>query len=156
MFTVVSLAVVAVLVAAGAWILRHGIKVSDAVAAFDRIAQPAPGRVIDLHSEPLVQMRNEPGVPQDAYFPIVEYVLPDGQMLQSRTMNGSRPAPAKVGDEVTVMYDPANPERVDLGGHRMRHFHGPLYYVMAFAFFGMAALTVAVWFLLKVILDVPI
>ena len=156
MFTAGSFAVVAILLAIGIWVLRHGRNVSAAVEAFDRIALPAPGCVVDLETEHLVHRRGDSGVPQDVYFPVVEYVLPDGRMLRSRTMNGSRPAPAKVGDEVTVMYDPADPTRVELGGRRMRHWYGTIYSVLAFGFFAMALLTLGVWFLLKVILDVPI
>lgn len=156
MFTVGLFAVVAVLVAAGVWVLRHGRMVSSAVAAFDRTALAAPGRVVDVETEEAVHLRSETGVPQDVYFPVVEYVLPEGRMLRSRTMNGSRPAPAKVGDDVTVLYDPDDPTRVELGGRRMRHWYGTIYSVLAFGFFAMALLAVGVWVLLKVVLDVPV
>ncbi|MGY4720630.1 DUF3592 domain-containing protein [Naumannella cuiyingiana] len=49
-------------------------------------------------------------------YPVVEFALRDGRIHRARSDVGSSPAPAREGDQVTVYYDPADPDRFTLDG----------------------------------------
>jgi Protein of unknown function (DUF3592) len=46
------------------------------------------------------------------YMPTVEFTTADGTSVKATSHIGTNPRPGKVGDRVTVFYDPRNPERV--------------------------------------------
>jgi len=46
--------------------------------------------------------------------PYVRFSLPDGRTVEAESRTSSRPPAAREGDRVTVLYDPADPERFDL------------------------------------------
>jgi hypothetical protein len=62
----------------------------------------APGRVIEL-----VERSDQSG--NLFYHPVVELSLADGSHQTVQLLNGSYPASHKVGDAVTVAYDPQDP-----------------------------------------------
>jgi Protein of unknown function (DUF3592) len=49
------------------------------------------------------------------YMPTVEFTTADGTTVRASSHIGTNPRPGKVGDEVTVMYDRRNPQRVRVG-----------------------------------------
>lgn len=48
--------------------------------------------------------------------PVFEFVADDGRSVRKRSTVSSSPATHKVGDEVDVWYDPADPDRADIVG----------------------------------------
>ena len=52
------------------------------------------------------------------WHPVVEFTTHNGEAVRARTMNGSTPAPARVGQRVQVRYLPERPDRVLLEGVR--------------------------------------
>jgi hypothetical protein len=62
----------------------------------------APARVADL-----VLRGDSAG--SEFYYPVVEFALPDGTTQRVQLTVGNWPAPYKVGDSVTVAYDPQRP-----------------------------------------------
>ena len=49
------------------------------------------------------------------YMPTVEFTTADGTPVRATSHIGTNPRPGKVGQTVTVMYDPRNPQRVRVG-----------------------------------------
>jgi hypothetical protein len=49
------------------------------------------------------------------YMPSVEFTTADGTPVRATSHIGTNPRPGKVGDQVTVFYDPRNPQRVRVG-----------------------------------------
>jgi hypothetical protein len=49
------------------------------------------------------------------YMPTVQFSTADGTQVTATSPVGTNPQPGKVGDSVTVLYDPANPQRVRVG-----------------------------------------
>ena len=47
--------------------------------------------------------------------PTVEFTTADGTPVLATSHIGTNPRPGKVGQTVTVMYDPRNPQRVRVG-----------------------------------------
>ncbi|MFC1878813.1 DUF3592 domain-containing protein [Chloroflexota bacterium] len=70
--------------------------------------QPAEGQVIEL-----VREMFNPGSP-GIYCPVVRFAAPSGEEIEFKSEHGSRPSMYKVGQKVTVLYDPANPEQAEI------------------------------------------
>lgn len=66
------------------------------------------GTVMELTRE--VMNPGSPGV----YCPIVEFSLPSGEKITFTSSYGTRPASHKIGQSVTVRYDPDNPQSADI------------------------------------------
>lgn len=49
------------------------------------------------------------------YMPTVKFTTADGTPVTATSHLGTNPRPGKVGDTVTVLYDPGNPQRVRVG-----------------------------------------
>lgn len=78
-----------------------------------RRAERVPGRVTELHRR-LGGSRGDR--PQMRYSPILEFTTRDGRDIRTRLNVGTKPAPAKTGEQVTVVYDPRSPEHADIAG----------------------------------------
>jgi hypothetical protein len=52
------------------------------------------------------------------YRPTVVFTTADGHEVTATSTTGTNPRPGKVGDGVTVYYDPRNPERVQVSSTR--------------------------------------
>ena len=63
------------------------------------------GEVIAMESE--IYNPGSPGI----YCPVVRFHTPDGAEYEFQSEHGSRPSMYKVGQKVTVLYDPADPQR---------------------------------------------
>jgi len=85
-----------------------GISTSRAIAR----ERSAPGQVVDM------TMRKSQGgydsqgtyqAPQDYYYPVVAFSLPDGTRKTVQLSEGSWPPAYEKGEQVTVLYDPDKP-----------------------------------------------
>lgn len=52
------------------------------------------------------------GDTQMVYMPTVEFTTADGTPVRATSNIGTNPRPGRVGDRVTVLYDPRNPQKV--------------------------------------------
>jgi hypothetical protein len=98
----------------GIGVLTLAIALTSGFSAARQIAaeQPAPGRIFDLI------LRTSPGgydsegnyqPPQDYYYPVVEFSLPNGDQVTVQLSEGSWPAAYTIGEEVTIIYNPDRP-----------------------------------------------
>jgi Protein of unknown function (DUF3592) len=78
---------------------------------FDRHARPATGTVIGA------RWRGGGGETAPSAFPVVRFTLPDGRTVEAQSSYGGRTAVPE-GATVTILYDPADPSRIELEGSR--------------------------------------
>ncbi|WP_182902246.1 DUF3592 domain-containing protein [Microbispora sp. H10830] len=71
---------------------------------FRRRAQRSRGLVVGLRAS-----RSDDGT---TYYPTIRFTTVYGQQVEAETTYGSNPPPARPGEEVTVLYDPARPTRI--------------------------------------------
>ncbi|GIH64616.1 MULTISPECIES: DUF3592 domain-containing protein [Microbispora] len=71
---------------------------------FRRRAQRTRGLVVGLRAS-----RSDDGT---SYYPTIRFTTLYGQQVEAETTYGSNPPPARPGEEVTVLYDPARPTRI--------------------------------------------
>ncbi|GLX09731.1 DUF3592 domain-containing protein [Microbispora sp. NBRC 16548] len=71
---------------------------------FRRRAQRSRGLVVGLRAS-----RSDDGT---SYYPTIRFTTVYGQQVEAETTYGSNPPPARPGEEVTVLYDPARPTRI--------------------------------------------
>lgn len=96
----------------GSLFVVFGLRSTNALRRFRRTAERAPGVVLDL----VLDAAGPRGDRSWIYFPIVRYSLPDGRVVDFRSPQGSVPAAVRKGQQVTVLYDPANPKNARLEG----------------------------------------
>jgi hypothetical protein len=153
MLSVGLLGAAAVFVLLGAVVLRRARAGRAAGDAFLAGSRGTWARVVDLHEKypPRPDASSMP-----TYFPVVSFVLPDGREVEGEVMIGGRPAPARVGSTVEVRYDPDDPHRVVLA-HGMATVGGLGCFAtgLAVALWIVAAVALAVWTLLVLVLRVP-
>jgi hypothetical protein len=124
----VSLIAVGLLIGAAVVYVRQGRKSAERVSA--------QGIVVGLQRR--VTKPGSAGV----HCPVVEFRLPDGQTIRFESAFGTMPASHKVGQNVTVLYNPANPQDAEVSSALSRYlFPGTL------AFMGTIALCLGVSFL---------
>jgi hypothetical protein len=121
-----------VCVLAGLGFIAFGAHVIRTTRRLRASGQRVPGVVVRLRWDP-----SEYGGGQ--FYPVLRFQTYDGTVMETQSDLGSNPAPAREGQPVTVVYDPANPRlaRLDtmLGGGIV---HGPI-----FIAFGTVATLVA-------------
>ena len=145
-----------ILLAAAALMFYQGRKMSRFYREFDRIAVRAEGVVVEINWLSSEAERRSHHIHRGTAYPVVEFSLPSGQIIRAQTHTGRSPAPAKVGEQVTVLYDPNQPEYLELLKNSGRDMMAPLYYVLAIGFVGFACFAIVLWFLLKVVMGIPI
>ena len=91
----------ALLVAVGVWFMVKG-------TPLQRRAARATGHVVALQRKP------DPGNGFFIYSPVLEFRTAGGEQVQAVARSGGDPAPARVGDDVRVLYDPADPSVADI------------------------------------------
>lgn len=88
--------------------------ITGAIVAYARqraklnAAHTAEGIVVMLEQRSVT-----PGNP-GAYYPVVEFTAASGQTIRFESNFGSRPAGQRVGQIVSVRYDPANPYKAEI------------------------------------------
>ena len=145
-----------IVLAAAALMFYQGRKMGRFYREFDRIAARAEGVVVEINWLSSEAERRTHQIHRGTAFPVVEFSLPSGQIIRAQTHTGRNPAPAKVGEQVTGLYDPNQPEHIELLHNSGRTMMAPLYYVLAIGFVVFACLVIVVWFLLKVVMGIPI
>ena len=77
------------------------------------------------------------------YCPVVEFTPPGGGTVRFESAFGTMPASNKAGDSVTVLYDPAAPEKAEVDSGISRWFAPACYFVFAAGscFFSLLFLT---------------
>lgn len=68
----------------------------------------------------VVDLRASGGSPQTMYRPVFRFRTYEGRDMRGQSNMASNPPPARLGEQITVMYDPRNPvdARIDKFGHR--------------------------------------
>ena len=78
----------------------------------ERTGRQVRAQVVEIVVERLLNR----GGSGDMYYPVFEFVAPDGRSVRHRSTFGNGTPTHSVGDEVVVWHDPADPERCDIVG----------------------------------------
>jgi hypothetical protein len=105
--------------------LLWGFALRDAwrEVAFQRIAVETEGRIVGLTEH---RSREREGRWSVSYFPVFQYTLPDGTVLQRRARAGGNPPSYEVGEAVRVRYDPARPTEAEIASFMQTWFFSVL------------------------------
>ncbi len=95
----------ALLVAVGVWFMVKG-------TPLQRRGARTAGRVVGLQRDP--DSVDADGVIMRSYSPVLEFRTAGGEQVQAVARSGGNPAPAQVGEDVRVLYDPADPSVADI------------------------------------------
>ena len=155
-FTMVMALITVVLLVIAVVVFQKARSIGRFYRVFEQKAEVAQGVVLDVEWFNSEVEHNTHQITRGAAFPVVEFTLPDGRVIRARTHTGRNPAPAKAGETVTVLYDPLRPEHVELKKNSGRDMMAPMYYVLAGFFAVAAVMVVLMWFLLKVVMRIPI
>ena len=128
--------------------------------SFLSTALHAQGLVTELHwrtsrrgaevgtcAYPDVQTDAYPDVEKHAYLEIA-FTLPDCQQIRAATRTGNLHPPAKVGEWVNILYNPDNPQDMDLESRARRTWRKAGYCFLAVVFAAMGMGTLALWWIL--------
>ena len=125
----VSLLAVGLLIGAVVIYVRQGRQSADRVSV--------QGTVVGLERS---AMRPGSG---GVYCPVVEFQSPDGRTIRFESAFGTMPASHKVGQSVTVLYNPSNPQEAEVSSAVSRYLYPGI-----MAFIGLVALCLGASFLL--------
>lgn len=148
----VLLACLAVL-GAGLLALVRARALSRSRTAFLAVAVAADARVVDLDWQATGQLL-ETGT--NRAFPVVEFRLPQGGTVRARTRTGAFPAPAAAGEVVRVLYDPRDPDQVDLAPLAQQRSASTIMTVLGVAFLGFSLVGLLVWWFLFRVVGIPV
>jgi len=95
-----------VFAALGPALIFLGIRSLGATSRFHKRAQRALGVITQIRWDTTGESRSS--------HPVVRFSLPDGRTVETEARHGS--GPGSEGDQVAVLYDPANPTDIRLGG----------------------------------------
>ncbi len=111
-----------------------GLRTLRTARRFRAVALRAPGVVTDL------RYRSPRASASGTWFPVLRFLTDDGRHIETEAMYGRWPAPARRGDHVTVLFDPAQPTRAALDGEPAGRFLGAIFVVLGllFAVLGLA------------------
>jgi hypothetical protein len=141
MVNVVGYVLPAVFVLAGIGFVAFGAQVIRTGRRLRRYGRHVPGTVVRVRWQ-----RNQQGG-GGLFYPTFRFRTADGREIVIESDLGANPAPAREGQQVGVVYDPARPQRarIDsmLGGGMV---HGPLFVV-----FGVVVTLVAAAVLVNVL-----
>lgn len=90
-----------------------GVRARRSSRQFASVAVRAPGTVTELRWRKIVRGHTGGG----GWFPVLRFATADGRHVHTEAIFGRMPAPARPGDSVSVLYDPADPTRAALEGH---------------------------------------
>ena len=123
---------------------RMARRVARDTERFLTTAQPATGTVVRLDWR--VSRVGDATAPHA--YPEVAFTLPNGERVQATTRTGNRQRPAKEGDTVQILYNPANPQQIDLASQAPRTLMhaGYRFLAVTFALMGLCGLTL--WWVL--------
>lgn len=100
----------------GATFVVIGTVVSARDRAYERRAARVPGMVTDLRA----RWSSGPGTNAgaNAYFPVLRFQLGDGRQAEVESFEGANPPKVRPGQQVMVLYDPADPGRAKVDDGR--------------------------------------
>jgi len=110
-------AVAAIFTAVGAVFAVHGFRGLRKTRRFVAASTTATGTVTDSVGRWYSDPGDDPGVSKLSH-PVVKFVTGDGRTVEFESEVGSNLAP-KVGQDVTVLYDPLNPEEARISSFMM-------------------------------------
>ena len=110
-------AVAAIFTAVGAVFTVHGFRGLRKTRRFVAASTTATGTVTDSVGRWYSDPGDDPGVSKLSH-PVVKFVTGDGRTVEFESEVGSNLAP-KVGQDVTVLYDPLNPEEARISSFMM-------------------------------------
>ena len=113
----------------GVVLASTGVRTLRAARRFQAVALRAPGVVTDLRYRSVGR-----NIGSGTWFPVLRFDTADGRQIDTEAMYGRRPAPVRRGDEVTVLYDPADPTRAALEGRFGGGFLGVMLLVIGLLF----------------------
>lgn len=90
---------------------RMGIRILRSARRFEAVAVRSHGTVTDLRFRSVGRQ-----VGGGTWYPVLRFDTADGRHIETEGLYGRSPPPAKRGDEVTVLYDPADPTKAALEG----------------------------------------
>lgn len=103
--------VLIVFVVAGVGFSGYGLRQLRATRGLRRDGIVTEAEVVEvLYLRPTTTATPQSGL----FHPVVRFRTAAGRTVQSQTLVGANPAPAKPGDRVPVRYDPTAPHRVEL------------------------------------------
>ena len=79
------------------------------VRGFRRRAERVPGVVVDMQEGVSPKYGS-------LYYPVLEFTTREDREVRTTARVGTRPAPARVGEKVTVAYDRDDPESAEIEG----------------------------------------
>jgi hypothetical protein len=112
-----AIGIVALLTAVGAVFAFHGLRVLRRTRRFVAASASATGTVTDSVGRWNSDPGDDPGVSRLSH-PVVRFVTGDGRTVEFESQVGSNLAP-KVGQEVTVLYDPLDPKEARIRSFMM-------------------------------------
>ena len=131
----------------------RAMRATAQVTAVNEVNTNSPGYVTDV--VPGGDDALGTGMPT-YFFPVVSFTTADGSRVEHQVLAGARPAPAKTGQSVEVLYDPADPAKVMLAhGLATARTNGVILGCLGAGLIGFAVLLILVWVLLVVVLNVP-
>ena len=113
----------------GVILASTGFRTLGAARRFRAVAVRSPGVVTDVNYRSVGR-----NVSSGTWFPVLRFEAEDGRQIETEAMYGRRPAPARRGDEVTVLYDPEDPTRAALEGKQGGEFVGVMLLVLGVLF----------------------
>ena len=137
----------------GAFFLWRGRLVRRADAGFVGRSVVTTAEVTDLR---LLDNNQWDGERQRAWYPVVRFALPDGQVVEAQTVYGADPAPTRPGRTEPVRYDPEDPTRVVLArGATRPGTLGWMFTALGVAGILAGLVALGVWALFVLVLGVP-
>lgn len=141
--TIMLLVSLGLLIPAGMLWRMAGLVTRD-IQRFMGQARPASGIVVSL------QWRaSRSGYESRLHcYPEIAFSLPDGQRIQTTTRTGNLQRPAKEGATVQILYNPSNPQEIDLASQAPRTLMKAGYRALALAFTMFSLGGLGLWWLL--------
>lgn len=122
----------------------RGLHQRRVAAAFSARAVEAQAEVTGLSAKDVSLATN----PDTVYFPVVAFTTADGQQIEAECLTGVHPPPPRVGETVTVHYDPQHPSQVEVAGEEDPATAGLTSFLLARVFLGLAVATPLAWLVL--------
>ena len=154
--TAVKLSTVMLLVSLAMWVpaalmWRMARIVARDTDHFLQTAQPATGTVLDLH------WRTSPSGTEAVMhvYPEIAFTLSNGQTIQATTRTGTTRRLCKPGDVVQILYNPSNPQQIDLASQAPRSLMQFGYRTLAIGFAMMAMCGLGLWWVMFRWMGIP-
>ena len=145
------------IVVAGIGAIVYGRRRSSAARRVRQTWTRSRGRVVAMQSHQRVGWTHDGDTSQPWYHPVMEYTLPDGRTIRAESVTGAKPAPAAVGDEIPLYYNPAAPDRMMVeAGLARPGATGTGFVAIGVAMVVIGLLAVGMWALIVLVLKIPV